>query len=416
MKHLLILLCLTFSLTAKIRLLSFHSDCPELALLQEQLFQKFMVDDYEWIVFNEADHPQLTHAQIVHLALERFGKTHDDIVATVNADFFPIRPVDLRELFLDVSRISTEDQPSFTAFDPQKVFDGKIKKYYKKNSSELHSFPKEQLVCFGFNDWESRIINALPKNYNLEFHIDNHFICLNYEISDSNTRKAKLKYMNMALKMIPPANLNQEADLSKIYEYYSKLPQKDSDIGEHLFSLKQLALECQRVIEIGLGSNINSTWGILLGLSGNKALHRSYWGIDIRQPDVTTFNIAREEAEKQGISFRFSKADDLTIEIEPADFLFIDSLHTYCHLTYELETFSPKIRKYIAMHDTSGPWGDADDDLYLGDYSEYPASYSRQKKGLWNAVVDFLAHHPEWELRHRFLNCNGLTILERIRD
>ena len=31
-------------------------------------------------------------------------------------------------------------------------------------------------------------------------------------------------------------------------------------------------------------------------------------------------------------------------------------MHTYCHLSYELDTFSPKVRKYIAMHDTSEPW------------------------------------------------------------
>jgi len=106
----------------------------------------------------------------------------------------------------------------------------------------------------------------------------------------------------------------------------------------------------------------------------------------------------------------------MTIEMEPVDMIFIDSLHTYCHLTYELETFSPKVAKFIAMHDTSEPWGDAEDDTYHGDYSEYPAWIDRTKKGLWPAVEDFLARHPEWKLKSRVFNRHGFTVLERLGE
>jgi len=95
--------------------------------------------------------------------------------------------------------------------------------------------------------------------------------------------------------------------------------------------------------------------------------------------------------------------------------LFIDSLHTYCHLTYELEKFSPKVSKYIAMHDTS--WDPTiDDPAYYGDYSEYPPEYDRTKRGLWPAVVDFLKRHPEWTLHERRLNNYGFTILKRVQS
>ena len=103
----------------------------------------------------------------------------------------------------------------------------------------------------------------------------------------------------------------------------------------------------------------------------------------------------------------------MDIDIPPAEMLFIDSLHTYCHLTYELEKFSPKISKVIAMHDTSEPWGDADDSDYRGDYSEYPLYIDRSKKGLWSAVEDFLERHPEWILQERLFNNHGFTILRR---
>jgi len=42
-----------------------------------------------------------------------------------------------------------------------------------------------------------------------------------------------------------------------------------------------------------------------------------------------------------GIAFEFWQANDMDVDIHSADMLFIDTLHTYCHLTYELEKFSP---------------------------------------------------------------------------
>lgn len=155
-----------------------------------------------------------------------------------------------------------------------------------------------------------------------------------------------------------------------------------------------------------------SSWGILEGLSENLFACRSYIGIDQDVPPLDTLNQAKQLAEENGISFRFWQTNDRNITLEPTEMLFIDSLHTYCHLTYELETFAPKVSKYIALHDTS--WEDLiDDPAYHGDYSEYPPSYDRTKRGLWAAVEDFLERHPEWVLHKRYFNNNGLTILKR---
>jgi len=205
-----------------------------------------------------------------------------------------------------------------------------------------------------------------------------------------------------------------EPNLEKIYEYYAHLGPQDCDIGEHMHVLRRLAAECPHIVEIGI-ANVISTWGILQGLADNPAEERSYLGIDIKWPPLDNLQFAQEEAEKRGISFEFRLGNDLHLDIEPADFLFIDSMHTYCHLSYELETFSPKIRKYIAMHDTSEPWGHREDGEYQGDYSEYPAHYPRYRRGLWPAVVDFLRTHPEWVLEERRLNCHGFTILRRVK-
>jgi hypothetical protein len=155
-----------------------------------------------------------------------------------------------------------------------------------------------------------------------------------------------------------------------------------------------------------------SSWGILQGLSESPSSHRSYIGIDISSPPSETLNAAQRLARAHGIQFTFLQANDMDVDIPETDFLFIDSLHTYCSFTYELEKFSPSIRKYIAMHDTSPPWESVDDSEYCGDFSEYPDYIDKNKKRLWLAVEDFLHRHPEWKLAARYINCHGFTSLE----
>ncbi len=205
------------------------------------------------------------------------------------------------------------------------------------------------------------------------------------------------------------AEASQEPILVEMYDLHCAT---SSDINEHLPVLRSLAMECSSVTEIGVRS-IVSTWGILQGLSENSSLERKYLGIDLQYPDQGRLQLAKKLAEDNGINFSFWAANDMEIEIEPVDMLFIDSLHTYCHLTNELEMFSPVVRKYLCFHDTSEPWGDRDDDQYRGDYSEYPTSFDCTKRGLWAAVSDFLDRHPEWSLVERRTNNHGFTILKR---
>ena len=169
-----------------------------------------------------------------------------------------------------------------------------------------------------------------------------------------------------------------------------------------------------------------STWGILLGLSEHSGDSTPFYlGIDLHYPPQDRFNLVKQLAEASGVHFSFLEANDLDIDLkQPTDMLFIDSFHTYFHLTYELEKFSPKVQKYIAMHDTSEPFGYKDQEfeenrldhhLHEQRVADYPAWIRRDKMGLWTAVVDFLERHPEWELKRRYLNCYGFTVLQRVR-
>ena len=200
-----------------------------------------------------------------------------------------------------------------------------------------------------------------------------------------------------------------QLELQNHYELSCRQP---SDINEHVYTLRSLAKECSSVVEIGMRTMVSS-WGILRGLSESPFASRSYLGIDIDPPPAETLKVARQLSEDNGISFSFLEANDMSVDIELTEMLFIDSLHTYCHLTYELQKFSPKVSKYIAMHDTSTSFGNIDDTGYQGDYLEYPPEYDRKKRGLWPAIEDFLQRHPEWVLHEHHMNNNGFTILKR---
>lgn len=203
---------------------------------------------------------------------------------------------------------------------------------------------------------------------------------------------------------------DKKAELRQIYNEHCRKP---SDINEHLPVLKDLAAECRSAVEIGIRSMVSS-WALLQGLSESGHEGKFYIGIDIAAPPRLSLFKARNLALAKNIGFEFWLANDMTIDIPVVDLLFIDSLHTYCHLTYELEKFSPQVTKYIALHDTSPPWAYVDDEEYTGDYSEYAPWIDRSKRGLWPAVVDFLERHPEWSLLERRTNNHGFTILKRV--
>jgi hypothetical protein len=205
-----------------------------------------------------------------------------------------------------------------------------------------------------------------------------------------------------------PLNLR----LITLHEHYTAEP---SDINQHLPTLRKLAKEGSSVTEIGIRTpHMASSWSLLQGLAESHHKKRIFTGIGEITPSLESLLIAKSAASENGISFNFIQADELNLDIAPTDLLFIDSLHTYAHLAYELETFAPNVRRYIVLHDTSEPWGEKDDETYLGNYSEYPKEIDRTKRGLWQAVVDFLEKHPEWTLKERYLNNHGLTVLQKV--
>lgn len=158
-----------------------------------------------------------------------------------------------------------------------------------------------------------------------------------------------------------------------------------SDINEHLPVLYEYASRCTDVVEMGV-YNGNSTSAFLYA---NVKL-RSY---DVLATDGATrlFEIAKEMGKDVEYFTGPEIGNTLTISIDEVDMLFIDTEHTTAQLTKELELHGNKAKKYIAFHDTAGPFGAA-----------------------LNPAIDlFLQTNPHWFKVVERTNNNGLTILER---
>ena len=168
-------------------------------------------------------------------------------------------------------------------------------------------------------------------------------------------------------------------------EKYQQLVDTVSDINEHLPTLKKYAEECTHVTEMGVRW-IVSTYAFL------AARPKTMFSIDI-----------------QHCKYKFWQANNLEIEIEETDLLFIDTWHSYKQLKSELELHASKVKKYIILHDTV-LFGTKDE---LNSYDNLGWFNGFEQKGLLPALNEFLEGNEEWVLHEVFTNNNGLTILKR---
>ena len=176
-------------------------------------------------------------------------------------------------------------------------------------------------------------------------------------------------------------------NLNQIYERLYNTP---SDINEHLPTLASYASECEHITEMGV-RYIVSTYALLMGKPERMIsydIHMCNW-----EPV--------RDLVKEDTDFHFAVANTLEIEIEPTDLLFIDTLHNYTQLKKELELHAKKVSKYIIFHDTTS-------------FETVGESYTgNPEKGIWPAIQEFLQLNPQWKLKERFTNNNGLTIIEK---
>ena len=214
----------------------------------------------------------------------------------------------------------------------------------------------------------------------------------------------------------------QNTRLNKtIDQLYESSCRNYSDIYEHVPVLKNYAsLEgVYSVAEFGVRDTSHSSVGLMKGLIEGKmrdGKDRKYLGVDISPCEYLYMS---EIAKVFDIDYTFEVANSATYKFkESVDLLFIDSFHTYPHLKRELNTSHSFVNKYILMHDSSIDEFTSEcvrcnmDVEKVSEETGYPID--ELVMGLWPAIEEFLKENPEWKLKERYTNNNGLTILERI--
>lgn len=194
--------------------------------------------------------------------------------------------------------------------------------------------------------------------------------------------------------------MNFNYTLDSLYEAYCN---HKSDINEHLPTLKRYASECSHVTEMGVREGVSLT--ALLAGRPSKTV-----GIDINLKD-NVHNL-KELVESEGLEFEYVLGDTRTIEIEPTEFLFIDTWHCYEQLKAELELHHNKVSKYIGFHDTTTYAYKNEKDF--PHWNPPLVKQIQEPVGLWPAIEEFIHENSNWVVKERFTNNNGLTILEKV--
>jgi hypothetical protein len=199
--------------------------------------------------------------------------------------------------------------------------------------------------------------------------------------------------------------------MSHIELTYTRYCEISSDINEHLPTLYKYARECRHVTECGVRSAISS-YAFANALRGrdNRLIMVDLHGCDRIQKCLN-------ECKNENVNASFYEESDLTCPMEDTDLLFIDTWHVYGHLKKELARWNAHVGKYIILHDTTVD-GEVGESVRAGWNIEQQSKDSgltteEIRKGLWPAVEEFLVEHPEWMLKERFTNNNGLTVLAR---
>jgi hypothetical protein len=184
---------------------------------------------------------------------------------------------------------------------------------------------------------------------------------------------------------------------------------------EHLPTLYKYASECDSVFETGVRGCVSS-WAFYYGLVNNRTDTKKRMFLN----DVAPCKIREllEINEEFQVEIKYEWKNNLLLDLNDTyDITFIDTWHVYGQLKRELAKFATTTNKYIIMHDTTV-------DEVHGESVRCKSDVRRQHiesgfpieeitRGLWPAVVEFLEENPEWYIKERFTNNNGLTILAR---
>jgi hypothetical protein len=123
------------------------------------------------------------------------------------------------------------------------------------------------------------------------------------------------------------------------------------DIKDHMDALYKLASdpEVHHITEVGV-RNVVSSYAFAKAAMERPGMV-TYRAHDLEERAANTAMTALT-GQCTAINYKFTAGDDLKVPVETTDFMLIDTWHTYKQLAAELELLAPKVRKYLAFHDT----------------------------------------------------------------
>lgn len=199
--------------------------------------------------------------------------------------------------------------------------------------------------------------------------------------------------------------------------HFDALVRAETDISDHLITLKNYASRCETVTELGTRFGISTT-ALLAGRPKSIRCHDL-----IKYEQIPPLE---ETAKALGIDFVFFEENDLLSQnIVESDLFFIDTMHTYKQLATELYLHAHKAKKYLIFHDVIA-YGRQDQprfapheaerhensNIFEGDLKEFYLSLG-DDKGLMPAIEQFLRAFPEWKVIDLNVFNNGLMVLGR---
>lgn len=271
MKQLIFILALFFSIDifATVRILTFHYNQPNFVEIQYKTLKKFLKDDFELIVFNDAktienergieevcnqygikcvrfkpewhltdplntylkarlqeestvgnwgwnastpleeiaNNPSVRHSHVIQYALDHYGYDHDDIVVIMDGDNFLIKPLSIRELL---------DSNDIIGFNQRHDRWGT-----GRRRSQITVPKNKEMLWVVFIAFYPR---KLPSPRELQFHVDvirNHSLLPNNTIGD--TGAAVYKYLQKYPNLKIQAYHWQDSGIFRAYFSYEEL-------------------------------------------------------------------------------------------------------------------------------------------------------------------------------------------------
>lgn len=203
-----------------------------------------------------------------------------------------------------------------------------------------------------------------------------------------------------------------------LIERYNRLRHTPSDIHEHLDTLRKLATQTPKILELGVRHAVSTT-AFLHGLfSVQSKLEPHLYGMDLDEKlDVCELQKVVDGTSVQFTFFNHNTANPPDGLLLPDQFggVFIDTWHVEEQLAAELSWAGSRIEPggWLALHDTETFWERGESPGHRGLKFALEAWLESEGRVSIERLDGTMENVAKWSIGWKSRNNNGLTILWR---